>query len=315
MNATSGQTHTMEEEVSKARKVLSFLSWSFLFLFLLILFTVIKMPQDRVHHYLMGTLNQQLSQMGMQIAADEGGIGFGSFLQYELKGIKLTKSATGKTLSLSEMTVSPALRGLVEGKLGADFKIEEGSGLVEGSFFSKGEDIDGNIHLQGINLGRLGALPFFAGMEGTAEIRGDIEFRGNSKSLSSMEGMTKLYLSRIRLDEQNFMGFKIPAVTISDGSINTIISSGKMNLSDVHLGKIGGSDDLQFVTNGSLKLGKYVYDTDLDLKMKLGLSKPLLSAFSIIDMILGPMKQPDGSYAFKLMGNINAVRPEIDPAP
>ncbi len=251
----------------------------------------------------------------MQLMADEGSIGFGPSLQYEMTGIKVTKSSNNKILILSKVTLSPAFRGLLEGKRGADFKVEEGAGAIEGSVFIKGEDFDAKVNLQGLNFGRMGALPFFTGFEGTLELRGDVELRGNQKSLSSFEGMTKLTLSRIRLDEQSFMGFKIPLVNIAEGAINTSISNGRANLTDVHLGKFGGADDLQLNAGGGVKLGRMAYDSELDLKVKLGLSKPLLSAFSLIDMILGPMKQPDGTYAFKYAGNINSARPEIDPSP
>lgn len=314
---SSAETTTpIEEEVSRAKKVISFIGWSIFFFLFLISFTVLKMPQDKIHRWVIGTLNQQVSMMGMQISADEGSIGFGPSLQYEMKGIKVSKFATNKVLVLSKLSISPAFRGLLEGKLGADIKIEEGSGLIEGSVFIKGQDMDLKLDIQGVNLGRIGALSFFTGLEGTLELRGDIDLRGNTQSLSSFEGTTKLLLSRIRIDEQMFRGFQIPLLNIADGAINTSFSSGRLNLSDVRLGKLGGTDDLKLVAGGSIKLGQYIYNSDLDLKMKLGISKPLPSSYTvIIDMILGPMKQPDGTFAFKLSGPIESARPEADPSP
>ncbi len=313
--STAEATTAPEEHVSKLRKAFHLIGWSLFFLVLLITFTLLKMPQDKIHRWVIGTVNQQLAPMGMQLMADEGSIGFGPALQYEMTGIKVTKSADNKILMLSKFTVSPAFRGLLEGKFGADFKVEEGAGLIEGSFFIKGEDFDTSILLQGLNFGRMGALPFFTGLEGTLELRGNVDLRGNQKSLSAFEGMTKLTLSRIRLDEQSFMGFKIPQVNIADGAINLSIANGRVNLTDVHLGKIGGADDLQILAGGGIKLGKMAYDSVFDLKVRLGLSKPLLSSFSLIDMILGPMKQPDGTYAFKYAGDMNSAKPEIDPSP
>ena len=254
------------EETSRIKKIFRFIAWSTFALICLVFFTALKVPQPKIHNYVMGTMNQQLGPAGIQISADEGHIGFGLGISYEMTGVKLTKLSNNKVLKISRIEVSPSILGLLQGKVGAGFSVEEGPGLVEGKMLLRGEDFDLSLNTPGINLGRIGVLPFFADMEGTAEIKGEVNLTGNTKSASSLAGTVKMNLSKVTVDNQTFGFIKLPKMSVGDGVIDVSLASGKATINSLRLGKSGGSDDLFITTTGDAKLGKSLAGSEGNLR-------------------------------------------------
>lgn len=300
------------EPPSKLKKIFRFVAWSTFAIVCLVFFTALKIPQPKIHNYVMGTLNQQLNPGGIQISAEEGRLRLGLGVSYEMTGVKLTKTLNNKVLKISRVEVSPALLALAQGKLGANFVLEEGPGLVEGAAFIKGEEFEFAMTTPGVNLGRLGVLPFLANIEGTAEIKGDIQLKGSPKSASSMTGTIKLNLSKITLDQQTLMGMNIPRIAVSDGVADLTLGSGKATINSLRLGKTGGSDDIVITTTGDAKLGRTIDGSEVNLRMKLGLSPTVLKAFVFIDTLLGAAKTGEGTYSLKFVGPIMGAMPMPD---
>ncbi len=297
---------------STAKKVFSFAAWSIFALICLIFFTVIKVPQAKIHNYVVGMLNQQLAPSLIQFSADEGQINIGLGVSYVMSGVKLTKTDSGKVLRLHQIEVSPSLIALAQGRLGSHFTIEEGSGRLTGHFYTQGEEMDAEFETDGINLGKIGVLPFSAGMEGTAEVKGSVKIQGNMRSMSSLNGSVQLNLAKIVIDQQAFKGFNLPRLAVADGIVQIDLQSGKALFRSVRLGKAGGSDDLFTSFEGDIKLGRTAEASELNLKGKLGFSKTVLNSFVLLDALLGSMKTPDGTYAFKLVGPAMGTMPIPD---
>jgi len=145
-----------------------FLLLGLLFISLLVVFTLVKVPQPKIHAWVLGTINQQLTPMGIQVSADEGHIQLGLGLKYEMTGVRLTKAISQKSLRLSRLEVAPSLLPLLEGKLGGGFRIEdESSGSISGTVLTKSEDFEAKIDIENLDLGKMGILPFAAGFEVT----------------------------------------------------------------------------------------------------------------------------------------------------
>lgn len=302
----------VDEPRSTASKIFRFFAWSSFALACLVVFTLLKIPQAKIHNTIVGHLNQQLAPSGIQLSADSGRIGIGLGLTYSMSGVKLV-TPNNKVLKISEIEITPSVLAVAQGKFGGAFSLREGQGSVEGAFFTtKAGDIEADIHSPGINLGFMGVLPFLAGIEGTAEVKGDVQIAGNPKSVSSLTGAIKLNLSKMTIDQQSYKGFNLPRIAISDGVFDVTLGAGKATINSLRLGKQGGTDDLFYTASGDVKLGRTIDGSELNLRMKLGLAPGVQRAFPLIDTLLAAAKTPDGTYALKVNGPMMGAMPMPD---
>lgn len=287
-----------------------------LFLVCLFIFTLVKIPQPKIHSWLLGTLNQQMNPIGIAATAEEGHIELGLGLRYEMTGVRLTMMENQKVLKFSRLEVAPSIiRPLLQGKIGASFRLEEGSGTITGDVMSKGDEFDADVQIDNLNLGRMGILPFAAGLDGTAEVKGSISLSGSPAALSGMSGKISLKLAKIVIDAQKFKGFDIPRTAISDGEFDVDIGGGKVALTSARLGKLGSTDDFQATATGDISLKKTLDSSDANIRVKFGFSDHyrLEKTISLLDSLLGMFKKPDGSFGVRLVGPMYAMQPSPDP--
>ncbi|MBS1961243.1 MAG: type II secretion system protein GspN [Bdellovibrionales bacterium] len=309
---------TMEQtEESSGGGIFRWIGLFFLFTVLLLLFTLVKMPQPKIHAWILGTLNQQLNPMGIAASAEEGHIELGLGLKYEMSGVRLTMTDTQKVLKFSRLEVAPNVIGpLMQGKIGVHFALEEGSGSIVGDVKanSKGDDFDADIKIENVNLGRLGILPFATGLDGTADLKGTITLSGSPAAASGMTGKVNLTLAKIVIDAQKFKGFDIPRTAISDGAFDIDVSGGKATLNTARLGKPGGTDDFQGSASGDIKLNKILDNSEANLRLKFGFSDRYRQekTISLLDSLLGMFKKPDGSFGVRLNGPMYGMQPAPD---
>lgn len=308
----ASQTSILESPPSRLATLARFLGWTALFVVLLVMFTVAKLPQTKIQATLLGYVNQALNPGGIQVTADEGRLVLGLGIAYELKGVKLVKLGGLKPaiLKVSRIEIQPAWSALILLKPGAKFALEEGPGSLRGQVVMRGEDLDVSFQSDGLNLGRLGALPFLAGIDGTAELKGEGSLLGNFRALNSLSGSIQLQVAKLVVDAQSLAGFNLPRIAASDGQIDLQISGGKVQFQNFRLGK--SSDDLSLGVTGDVKLGRTIDSSDANLHVKLGLSQGVLKSFSILDTLLGSMKQPDGTYKIRLQGPMYSLMPTPD---
>lgn len=292
------------------------IGFGFLFLVCLILFTLIKLPQPKIQAWVLGMINQQTAPMGMQVTADDGRIALGLGLRYEMTGIRLTNLATQKSLKFSRFEVSPNLIGpLLQKKLGGSFRLEEGAGHIRGNVMAGKEDFDMKIEIEGVNLGRMGILPFVAGLEGTSDVRGTIDLAGAQGQLSAMNGQIKLNLSKLVIDSQKVMGFDIPRTAVAEAIVDIALGSGKATMTSFRLGKAGGADDLFAELTGEIKLNRIIEQSDANLRLKFGFSDRYKQekTIALVDSLITMFKRPDGAFGMRLSGPLYAIAPTPDP--
>jgi type II secretion system protein N len=289
--------------------------FTLIFFICLILFTLVKIPQPKIHSWLLGTLNQQMNPMGIQASAEEGHIVLGLGLKYEMQGVRLTMLDTQKVLKFSRLEVAPEIIApLLQGKIGGRFVLEEGTGSITGEFKGKGDAVDADIRIEKLNLGRMGILPFAAGLDGTADLNGSITLSGSPASITTLTGKVDVKLAKIVLDAQKFMGFDIPRTAISDGAFDLELTGGKLVFNTARLGKPGGADDFQGSASGDIKLNRTLDFSEANLRLKFGFSDHyrLEKTISLLDSLLGMFKRPDGTFAIRLNGPMNALQPSPD---
>ncbi len=307
---------TFETPAESGGGILRWLGFASLFISLLLVFTIMKIPQAKVQGWVVGTLNQQLAPAGLQLSADEGKIGFGLGVSYEMANVRLTKTANQKSLKFARLEVAPSiLIPLLQGKVGATFRLEEGSGVIAGDLYKKGDDVEASIAIDGVNLGKMGILPFAAGVDGTADIRGTIEIAGNPAQVSSLAGKIDLAIAKLTIDGQKIAGFDIPRTSISDGIVNIGIGGGKATITTLRLGKPGGTDDLNGTVTGDIKLNRSLDASELNLKAKFGFSERYRQekTISLVDSLMGGFKAPDGNFSMAFQGPMYGAQPMPSP--
>jgi type II secretion system protein N len=312
MSESADVTSTSLPVQSRAKKISKGIFWTFFFLFFLVLFTVSKLPETKVTTLIQGYLQVGIDPYGVYIT--DHGREFSVFNGFRYRLIQPTFELSDQTrIELDEVTVAPTLLSLLKGQPGATISITQGNShiIINGS--GRGDKINANVTLDQVDVGKFGVLAYAAGLKGTGIITGDIHIDGALSDLTSLTGSVALKLSKIHLDEQNLMGFNLPAMNVSEGVIDVPLEHGKLQMKNVHLGKPGSSDDIQVVVTGDVTLNKFVNASALNLRAVLGLSDKVKQSLALLDSIMGSAKTPDGKYAYKLTGSLGGPFPIPDP--
>lgn len=301
-----------EAPVSKFKKTAKSIGFGLLFVFFLVLFTFTKLPQTKMTGLIQGYVQMGLDPFGIYMTDRGRELSILSGFEYRLIQPAL-ELADQTRVELDEVFVKPNLLALFKGQAGANIEIKQGSSLIEIAGSGRGDKIDTTIQLTDADLGKLGLLSFAGGLKGSGTVSGSIHIDGTLSDPPSVNGSISLKVKRLKLDEQNLMGFQLPPMTISDGTIDIQIERGKLLMKNVQIGK--NNDDIQLNVTGDVTLNRFLNASALNLKANLGLSEKVKQSISLLDSLLGSAKRPDGKYAYKLTGTMGAPFPMPDPGP
>lgn len=310
--ATSGE---FSESPSRARRLLGWVGWLSLAFILMIVFTVLKLPEERVRNFIHGSIASALSAQNMGYTAGQEKLAIGFGVSYVMKDVTLSLPPPAEAVHIDEVTVAPAILPMILGKMGGKAWIRNGSGAISASFSLKKNDLSLEIDSKAMDLGKLGLVAALAGVKASALLNGTAELKGDLTSPSGLEGRIQLDLSNLVVDAQSVMGFGIPRIAVSEGKIDVLIEKSKASIRTLRLGKTGNAaDDLKATLTGEVVLAKQWPASTLNVKAAFELSQNLMKGLNLpIDLILGGGKQPDGSYAYNLTGPVTS--PTATPVP
>ena len=297
------------------KKILTRAGWTALALFSLTLFTLFKLPDDRIKDLIESNLKPVLRQNGITYTAADSSLSYLFGPSYILKDVRLTflptrPTDTTSTGHIDKLVVSPSLFSFLMGRTAGSFLIESEEGSLSGSFSSKPTKQSFSVRAKKFNLGKIGAIPPLLGIQGAAVLDGSASVAGDFAVPSSLEGDVDLQLSKAAISAQFISGFSIPPINLSEAVFRFSFASGKATVKTLSLGKPGNpAQDLQGIITGDAVLGKDWYAGNLNLKATFSISETLKKSFILIDAILGQGKQADGSYAYQLTGPIAAPVP------
>ena len=295
---------------SQGEKIIKRMGWIGFALICFIFFTLIKLPDDRLKNYIDGTLNSVLAQRGIAISSTDSHMSYLFGISYVMKGVTLMGPPPSPPIHIQKVEISPSLLSLLVGKFGGSLFIQDGEGSLNSSFSMKGSKISASGKLKKFDIGKAGLLTLAADIQASAVLDGNFSISGDFSVPSSLDGSTAIHLSQVIIDPQTIAGFSIPRLSISEGIIDLTFDQGKATIKTFQLGKTGNpADDLKGTLTGDATLAKQWESSTLNLKSRFSLSENVLKAFVILDVILGGGKQPDGSYAFSLIGPIEAPIP------
>jgi type II secretion system protein N len=177
---------------------------------------------------------------------------------------------------------------------------------------SKKDQIQAQVDLLDCDLGKLGVLAYAGNLKGGGIVNGQVQVEGSLNDITTLLGSANLALKQIRIEEQNVMGFNLPAMVVSEGKIDLKIEGGKLVVKTVTLGK--GNDDILLSLTGDIALNRAINYSTLNLRTVFGFSENVKQNIGLLDSILGVGKGSDGKYAYKLTGSLGAPFPMPDPA-
>ncbi|MDR3607246.1 MAG: type II secretion system protein GspN [Oligoflexia bacterium] len=313
---TPSPAETSSEETGKISKIIKNSAWVGFGIICLILFTLLKLPEDKIRGYIQGSINQALANQGISLSAAESSVSIGLGIGYTMKQVVINFPPPKDPVKVDQITVSPSILSLLTGKLGGSAHLlNKGSELIAHFSFpiqpkpgSQPINLTADAHQ--LDLGALGVFPMAAGVQGSAIVNGNLALEGDLSNPSGLSGHSQLQLSKIVVDAQSVMGFSLPRLAVADGKADVTIDNGKLNIRTLQLGKASNpNDDVHADFTGSATLGRLWPLTTLNMKVDFGLSQNVLKALPLIDALLGAGKKPDGSYSYSLNGPIGSLMP------
>lgn len=295
---------------SGGSKIFRNIGLAFLFLLLLVVFTVLKLPQARVTGLMQGYLQIALDPYGIFISDRGRELSTLHGFRYTLDHPTL-EFADQTRVELDSIVVSPKFLSLLQGKMGVDAEVHQGPAIINLDASGRGDKINMKVDLTQADIGKFGLLSYAAGLKGSGTVSGTIQVSGTLSDPTTLNGAIDLKLKAIKLDEQNLMGFQIPSMNISDGVIKVDITAGKLLIKTMQLGK--GSDDLVLSMTGDIALNRYVNSSTLNLKTIFGISDRVRQNLALLDTIISGAKTSDGRYSYRITGTLGSPFPNPDP--
>ena len=298
------------EMPSKSFSLLSKIGLTFSFLGLLILFTLLKLPQAKITSLIQGVVQSQLDPLGIYITDHGRELSIWKGFEYRL--IQPTLELPDMTrIELEEIVVSPKLLSLLTGKAGASVEITQAVEKsaaktdlakinLEGTI--RGDLVNATVDLHSVDLGKFGVLAFAAGLKGTGTLNGNIHVEGHLADLTSLTGNVNLKLAKVRIEEGKVFFLSIPDINVTEGTIDARIESGKVVIKQFQIGK--PFDDLDIGVTGDLTLNRNLNSSMMNLRASIGFSDKVKQKMSMLDALMMEAKQPSGKYVYKLTGTM-----------
>ncbi|MGK5084641.1 type II secretion system protein GspN [Bdellovibrionota bacterium FG-1] len=290
----------------RAQQIAQSMAWIGFGLFCLLFFTWIKLPQDRIKNYVQGLIAAQLAPKGINFSAERGYVSLGWGVSYVMKNVTINLPPPEAAAHIDRIEVSPSLVPLIFGYQGGSISLEQGEGSFSASVSMKGTNVSGSFKTKKMDLGKIAILPMAAGIHGSVMATGKGAFSGDFSVPSTLSVDLDMTLGKVVLDPQMVMGFSVPQIQASEGRLEMFSEKGKAMIKTFKLGKAGGTDDIQASGTGDILLGRNWDSSTLNSRLSVKFSESLMKAFVFVDAILGPGKQPDGSYLITLSGSLTA---------
>jgi len=298
-------TQPLDISANRTLRVLRIVGWVLFGLFCLTVFTLIKLPEDRLKNYIQGQISNALSPRGISLSAAKSGLSVGFGISYTMKDVTINLPPPEPAAHVDEIVVTPSLLSFAFGKLAGKVGIQQGDGLLTASFSTNQVNTSVDFDIKNLDLGKIGLLPMLAGIKGSGLATGKGSIDGNFSVPSTLTGDIKINLSKIILEQQSISGFSIPKLNISEAVIELKAEKAKASVKTLRLGKSGNAaDDIQASVTGEMALGKQWESSTLNLKTKFSFSQNVMKSFALLDAILGAGKQADGGYAYTLTGPV-----------
>lgn len=292
-----------------ARSIPKMIGLGFSFLGLILFFTLFKLPEAKITALIQGYVQSSLDPFGIYISDRGRSLSLITGLRYRLDHPTLELRDQTR-IELDELEVRPKLLSLFTGRAGASAVLRQGKSEILLDLLAKRDFVEADLDLNDVDLSRFGLFAF-AGIKGSGTITGKSRVTGSPSDLATFNGAIDLRLKNVQLDEQMIIAFKIPSISVSEGTVNVEIKGGKVLMKNVQIGR--PSDDVTLAITGDVALNRNLNSSPLNLRVLFSLSPKTLSSLSFMESLIASARQADGKYAYKLTGPLSAPFPNPDP--
>ena len=315
----------------KAKKILRWVGYPVIYVFLLVLFIRVTLPFERARSLIQSRVNSALADSGIYVSIGE--LGGYWFTGLELRDVTITETIdpteegakpTKFVSTIDELQASVSPFSLLAGDIALSFSGDAFGGQLDGDL----EDDSGTrslfLNLEGIDVSALPMLDSATGMPREGRLTGTIDFTMPEGKLNDSEGEFDLTITGFRLaDGKTKIKGMLALPTIDAGTLNLKASVVKGNLEVKQLDVKG--KDVNASVNGKVKL-KEPFDRSLaELQLKFGFDDGYKDRNDITKAMLGDSegkvpglmdmdakvkraKQKDGSYSWRIAGPFKNLR-------
>ena len=293
---------------TRLQKIWQTAAWVAFGFICLIVFTIFKLPEERVTGYIQDTIAYSLAPQGITLTAGKASLSMIFGPAYKMKDVTITFPPPATPAHIDEIRVYPSILPLLIGRYGAKIQIENGNGDMTASFSMRNSqgatDISGWFKAKSLDLGKAGILPMaLGGVRGSMILSGSGKISGDINSPTTLNGNVDISLTKIVLEQQSIQGFNVPRMTVSEGKFDVTLERSRAIIKTVSLGKPEkAEDDIRTTITGDILLGKQWESSTLNTKAIFRLSENVTKSMPLIDALLGQAKQGDGSYGYNLQG-------------
>ena len=293
---------------SRRKDLLKALAYAGFFLWALVFFTMLKVPDSLVTNFLLNTLNQSTPY---QWQAERISLGFFPLPHVRLEKLNLEpKFGVGVSVALDEVKIYPNPFSLIPtgggSAFGGSFRAEAYKAVVKGSF-SSGANFALRIDTDSIDLSKVTPLAR-AGLDlkgAIANLHFQITLPG--QRLANADGEVELKGKNMVLDPASFsLPMALPVLNLGEVEVQAQIQRGQVKIEKCKIGAPGKDLDVQIT--GTVNLADVTPNTRYDLHVQLKPSATIKTAVPGIESMLGNFAtlKPDGYYAMRIQGTLSA---------
>lgn len=300
--------------IKESKSGVWFTVWSILFIFCLVIFTLARLPKEKINSAFLSLANEQLKSADLNLSASEGSLSFSPGLIYSLQGVRLEKIYGEESFRLSEVEFDPHWIFSALGRPGIDLFWEEGTGLMESSIEMRSAEVKVKVGIEGISLGSTGLFQFLTGLSGN----GDLTLHGDwtipRNGVGTISGQFESSLKSLNVDLKNrksspngsldplaLIASKFPSIRLGEIQAKVKIENGTIELEDVRFLKGSVRDSLlEGTVKGKITPGRVAEDISFQLSLDLKASESLNSILESDPLLKSLVSPYEKNGRFKL---------------
>lgn len=275
-----------------------------------VFFLVMKLPEARIRNLIIAHIRIFAQEQGLSFSAEKVRIGVIMGPTVKIYGAELKSIDDDKqTLKIPFVKIRPRLFSLLTSMKTASVSAELLEGAVSGSVAGSPSAIKTDLELRSLNLGQATLLRKFLGLQVEGRLSGTFKVFFDHVTPTKSDGKIRVFLDGVALPAQAYMGFNLPQINISGAHVDAGIAGGKLVINEFNVGKDIKADDLVAKVTGDIVLSGLLDQSRANIKAVFEISSRVITAFPLLDALIGPAKGLDGKYTYRVSGVFSALEP------
>ncbi|MBI2606263.1 MAG: type II secretion system protein GspN [Deltaproteobacteria bacterium] len=275
-----------------------------------LVFLVMKLPEARIRNLIIAHIRIFAQEQGLSFSAEKVRIGILMGPTVKIHGAELKSVDDEKqNLKIPYVRIRPRLFSLLTSMKTASIHAELLDGTISGAAGASPSAIKTELELRTLNLGQAALLRKFLGLQVEGKINGTLKILFDHVSPQKSDGKIRLFLDGIAVPAQAYMGFNLPQINIVSAHVDAGIAGGKLVINEFNVGKDIKAEDLVAKVTGDVILAGLIDQSRVNIKAVFEISNRVITAFPLLDALIGTAKGSDGKYTYRISGVLSALEP------